>query len=363
MTEQTQRLRRALEGCAELGISPTPQPWTEIESRLEARTTAPTRRSRRFLPKTRTGLALAAALFVLFGTGAYAASSLVYEEFRIQLPGAEGPVYGEQLGLQQTADGVKVSLEWAYADSRNVVVAYDIDDLKDNRRVAGRPAELASADMVALDRVRLTDESGTTFISTDGQGAASGTLDPLEEVPASGVYAPKKAIEPGKHRFRLSIPVVAQALPSYDRWEPVGKPFVFDFEIPVRPAPIVEVNQTVEADGVALTLERVADSPARPEARVCYGAADMDYDWYISGEEGPSNGVAGLGFEPGLGESRACSTMLLPDSLEGRSTVTVDRVDGTPRCPPDDDSGCRVDPSRVKTFEGPWTFEFTAPER
>ncbi len=363
MTEQTKRLKRALDGCAERGISPTPEPWAEIEGRLETRAAAPARRPRRFVPKTRAGLALAAALFVLFGTGAYAASSLVYEEFRIQLPGAKGPVYGEQLGLQQTAHGVKVSLEWAYADSRNVVVAYDIDDLKDDRRVADRPAELASADMVALNRVRLTDESGTAFISTGGQAAGSGTLDPLEEVPASGVYAPKKAIEPGKHRFRLSIPVVAQALPSYDRWEPVGKPFVFSFEIPVRPAPIVKVSQTVEADGVALTLERVADSPARPEARICYGAADMDYDWYISGEEKPSNGVAGLGFEPELGESRACSTMLLPDSLEGRSTVTVDSVYGTPRCPPDDDNGCKVDPGRVKTFEGPWTFEFTVPER
>ena len=363
MTEQTQRLKKALEGCAERGISPTLDPWTEIEDRLEARAVATNRRSRRLPPRGRAGVALVAVLVALFGTGAYAASTLVYEEFRIQLPGAEGPVYGEQLGLSQTARGVKVSLEWAYADSRNVVVAYDIDDLKDDRRVTGQPAELASADMVALNKVRLTDESGTAFISTGGQAAGSGTLDPLEEVPASGVYAPKKAIEPGKHRFRLSIPVVAQALPSYDAWEPVGKPFVFDFEIPVRPAPIVEVNQTVEADGVALTLERVADSPARPEARVCYGAADMDYDWFITGEEDPSNGVAGLGFEPGLGEDRACAVLTLSDNLDGRSTVTVDTIDGVPRCPPGDDNGCRVDPSRVQTFRGPWTFEFTAPER
>ena len=115
-----------------------------------------------------------------------------------------------------------------------------------------------------------------------------------------------------------------------------------------------------EVDGVTLTLERVADSPARPEARVCYEAADTDYDWSISGEEGPSNGVAGLGFAPELGENRACSTMLLPNSLEGRSAVTVDSVHGAPRCPPGNER-CRIDPSRVKTFEGPWTFEFTVP--
>jgi hypothetical protein len=37
-------------------------------------------------------------------------------------------------------------------------------------------------------------------------------------------------------------------------------PFVFDFEIPVRPAPTIEVNQRVEAEGVAPTLRRVVAS-------------------------------------------------------------------------------------------------------
>lgn len=364
MTEQTLRLKKALEGCAQSGISPTTQPWAEIENRLEARPAASTRRpSHRFLPKTRAGIVLVAALFILFGTGAYATSSLVYKNFRVALPGATGPVYGDQLGLTQTANGVKVNLEWAYADQRNIVVGYGIEDLRSDRRVAGRPAELASADMISIDGVKLEDEDDTAFISTGGQSGGSGVLEPLTEVPVQGVYAPKNAIEPGERRFRLTIPVVAQALPSYDRWEPVGEPFIFDFEVPVRPAPIVEVNQTVETDGVALTLERVADSPARPEARVCYGAADTDYEWFMNGEDGPSNGVAGLGFEPGLGEKRACSTMLLPDSLDGHSTVTVDSVDGTPRCPPGDDNGCKFDPGRVKSIKGPWTFEFTVPDK
>ena len=80
--------RAALEGCAERGISPTPRPWTEIEGRLGARAAAPTRRSRRFLPKTRARVALAAALFVLFGMGTYASFPLVYDVFREALPGS-----------------------------------------------------------------------------------------------------------------------------------------------------------------------------------------------------------------------------------------------------------------------------------
>ena len=370
MTEQTKRLKRALDGCAERGISPTPEPWVEIESRLEARTATPARRPRRFVPKTKTGLALAAALVVLFGMGAYAASGIVYEEFRLALPGAKGPVYGEQLGLTQTANGVRVSLEWAYADQRNVVVGYGIEDLQSDRRVAGRPAELGTVDVVGSgmherfpDRVELTDEGGTAFIRTAGQSMVSRSLEPLAEVPVQGVFAPERAIEPGDRTFRLEIPIAAQALPSYDRSEPVGEPFVFDFEIPVRPAPIIELNQTVEADGVALTLKRVVDSPARPEAEICYGSLDKDYDWSIWGEEGPSNGVPGLEAGPIFGQDRACASVLLSDSLEGSSTVTVETVDGIPDCPPGDNDGCRINPSRVRTIEGPWTFEFTVPER
>lgn len=358
MTEQTQRLKKALEGCAERGIAPTPQPWTQIESRLDARAAAPAWSPRRLLPRGRAGLALAAVFVVLFGMGAYAASSLVYEQFRGELPGARGAVYGEPLDLRQTANGVRVSLEWAYADSRNVVVGYNIEDLDGNRRVAGRPAELDSTGL------GLADNNGAHFEVTDGQSMTSANLQPLDQVPVSGVFAPTKAIEPGKREFRLTIPVEARELPSMDRSEPVGEPFVFDFEIPVRPAPVIETNQTVEAGGVPLTLERVANSPARPEAKICYGSPDTAYDWTIYGESfgDPASGLSGFGGGPMIGENRTCTTMLLAESLEGRSEVTVARLEGVPGCPPGDDNGCSIPQSRIKTIEGPWTFQVTAPE-
>ena len=358
MTEQPQRLKRALHGCAERGISPIPEPWVEIEGRLEARTAPPTRH--RFTTRARSRLALVLALAVLFGmgAGAYVASGWVYDQFRLELPGAKGPVYGEQLGLVQTADGVRVSLEWAYADSRNVVVGYNIKDLEGDRRVAGRPAEVGSGD-------ELTDESGAEFHANGGQASVSGNRQPLEEIPTSSVFATEEALQPGtSHAFRLKITVDAQALPvtkTY-RSEPVGGPFVFDFEIPVRPAPVIETNQTVEAEGVPVTLERVVNSPARPKAKICYRSPDTAYDWNIYGE-GFGFDMSGWGDGPEIGENRACTTMLLAESLKGRSTVTVDRLEGAPGCPPGDDNGCSIPQSRVKKIEGPWIFEFTAPER
>lgn len=374
MTEQRDHIEEALRVNAEAGVPEAAVPWPAIKERLgekrlggrpgerpgERETPGGTPRSHRgsrLVPRTRTGMALAAALVVLLGMGAYVASGPVYEQFRGQLPGAKGPNYGEQLGLVQTAHGVRVSVEWAYADQRNVVVGYNIEDLEGNRRVASRPAEVQGQD-------KLTDESSVRFHPNGGQASTSGNRKPLTEVPSVGVYAPDKAIEPGNHEFRLDIPVVAQALPSTGPYktEPVGEPFVFDFEIPVRPAPAIEVNQTVEAAGVALTLKRVVNSPARPEAKICSDSPDTRYDWNIWGDFlGAGPGAIGGG--PIIGQDRACTTILLPARLEGRSSVTVKRLVGSPDCPPGDDNGCSIPQSRVKTIDGPWTFDVTAPKR
>ncbi len=346
MTEQTQRLKKALDGCAERGISPTPEPWTQIEGRLDARAAAPARGPRRLLPRSRAGLALAAALVVLFGMGAFAASGLVYEEFRLQLPGARGPVYGEQLDLQQTANGVRVSVEWAYADSGSAVVGYNIEDLEGDRRVAGQPAELGSA------ALKLAGAGGEDFGLTGGQSTTSGNLQPLEQTPASAVFTPERAIEPGERRFRLTIPVEAQELPSMDRSKPVGEPFVFDFEIPVRPSPTVEVGQEVEANGVTLTLERVVNSPARAQAVFCLDPPVDDYYWFPVDEDPAADGLMYEG-GPVTGENY-CAKVLLADELEGSSSLTVTELEGMPRDPDNPD---------FKTLPGPWTFEFTVPER
>jgi len=54
------------------------------------------------------------------------------------------------------------------------------------------------------------------------------------------------------------VPLEEKRLPP----EPFpGKPFVFDFEIPVRPDPVAQVGQKEAAKGVTPTLDRVSDSP------------------------------------------------------------------------------------------------------
>lgn len=381
MTEQRERIEKVLIACAETRVPDTADPWPEIKERVGERVAAVSHCSpRRFrvVPRTRAGLAVAAVLVMLFGMGAYAASGLLYETFRLYLPGAQGEVFGEKIDLdqEQTANGVRINLEWAYADAENIAVAYTVTELQEGRRVAGHPAELETLfisdeggtneqrlDERYPDRVKLTDGSGRDFDGSDGQTYGSEGSSPMTKVPNVWVFEPEEGLEPGSdHRFHLEIPVQARALDlsKGEKVQPesVGEPFVFDFEILVLPAPTIEVDQEVEASGVTFTLKRVVDSPARPEAVLCYGSPDTRYDWSFSGERDIF-----FGGGPLIGDDHACTSVMLPYQLDGRSTVTVDRLEGIPGCPAGDEDGCTIPRSEEKTVRGPWTFEFEVPER
>lgn len=367
MTER-KHVENALNACANAWVPEMGDPWPEVRDRALAGRRRSSRQSR-FVPRTRVGWVVAALLVMLFSTGAYAGSGLLYEMFRSELPGAEGAVVGQKLNEKQTADDTRVTLEWAYADSGSVVVGFGIQDLSKDRRVGGYPVKL---EPVLDPAAEWYDESGavgdqwpddprltsTENIRFDSEGT---TWQGGEGAPSTVVFVPSDRLEPGQEqRLRLEVPVqawpqVPNGVPAEDRPppEPVGeRPFVFDFEIPVKQAPVVLVNQRAEANGVALTLKRVVDSPGRPQAVICFEPPDGDRNWIIPDFEGVS--------VPGARE-RNCREILLRSPLEGRATVTVERLEGFPR--PGTFSNDREFNERIRTICGPWTFEFEVPER
>ena len=374
MTEQTERLRRALRGCAERGISPTTEPWRKIEERLDARGAAPARRRPRFVPRIRVRPALAVALVLLFGMGAYAGFPAVYEVFREALPGGTGRDFGVEIGQEQTDGGAKVTLEYAYADAQFVVVGYSVQDLKENRTLEGHPSELSpvqiddrtrTPEQEAADlppRVNLTDGSGQDFDLQEGSMTyhADGADDLMQPKPNVAIFAPSEGLEPGeRHRFRLNVALEEsgifrpgdETVPG-DETPDVG-PFSFDFEVPVRPVPVVEVDQEVTTKGVTLTLERVLNSPGRPQGIVCFDPPDDDYLWR------PSTAPTGFQREEPLPVHElegGCWSLTLEDPVAGPSSVKVTELFGYPRTEQamqEDEDG--------KQIQGPWTFEFEAP--
>lgn len=113
------------------------------------------------VPRTRGGWVLTALLLLLvFCTLAYSARDTLYKTYSGLQPDTTphgGPAFeaSEKLELTKTAGGAMITLKWAYAEEKDVVLGYDLEDLKDERHVAGHPAGLLVAN------IRLSDESGT----------------------------------------------------------------------------------------------------------------------------------------------------------------------------------------------------------
>ena len=239
------------------------------------------------------GSVLAALLLVaVVCAWAYSARDYLYDTSLGLRPDAQqvgktAYVAGERLEMKKAAGGARVTLTSVYAEERRVIVGYEVEDLQEARRVAGHPAELypllgfgygkptpreekyLEKHGLGTEVVALTDQSGTDFRMSDNSGAVSEGPDNMVEGPLQNMVAfePDQSLEPaGKHRFRLKIPLVQGAVvpPEERRLPPEpfpGKPFVFDFEIPVRSNPQGEAGQKETAQGIMPTPDRVIDSP------------------------------------------------------------------------------------------------------
>jgi len=118
-------------------------------------------------------------------------------------------------------------------------------------------------------------------------------------------FKPDEALNPSaKHRFRLEIPLEEHALvPPEEKELPPepfpGKPFAFEFEIPMRPVPVIEAGQKETVSGVTLTLDRVIDSPVVKRAVFCYEAPDDEHRWFLEGGKGITP-TAGMSSNPSM---------------------------------------------------------------
>ena len=169
---------------------------------------------------------------VLGGASAREAPSGTSEGFKPG--GGAGTAYraSEKLQITKTEAGARVTLNWVYAEENYVSIGYQVEDLKDDRRVAGYPAELqpilgfgygepTPREEEYLKKyglgdevVALTDERATKFRMADNSGQISGGPKPVEG-PLENLVAfrPKEELKPGKDRdFRLQIPLYESAV-------------------------------------------------------------------------------------------------------------------------------------------------------
>jgi WD40-like Beta Propeller Repeat len=308
-----------------------------------------------------------------------------------------GPAYNasEKLQLTKTASGARVTLNWVYAEENYVSIGYQVEDLKDDRRVAGHPAELQpllgfgygkptpreekylKKSGLGTDIVALTDERATKFRMVDNvgetaYGSARAAKGPLENLVA---FKPKEGLKPSEeHDFRLQVPLYESAVVPLQGKQPPpepfpGEPFVFKFDVPVHAVHVVDVNQKATAKGLTLRLDRVINSLGRPRAVICYQPPDDKHYWFMyGGGEGvfqdgwSTSGWSGSGSMRGVPPGK-CQKLMLEAPADGRTSVEVKRLEGEPDCPynnAEDFEAC-YEKIGYRTIRGPWKFGFKVP--
>ena len=308
--------------------------------------------------------------------------------------GGVGPAYNasEKLQLTKTEDGARVTLNWVYVEENYVSIGYQVEDLKDDRRVAGHPAELQpllgfgygkptsreekylKKSGLGTDIIALTDERGTKFRMVDNAGESSygkPVEGPLENLIA---FKPKEGLKPSKeHDFRLQIPLYESAVVPLEGKQPPpepfpGEPFVFKFEVPVHAVHVVDVSKKATAKGVTLRLDRVINSPGRPRAVICYEPPDDKHSWLSYGGEGTFQGGWSTSGWSATGSMRAilpakCHKLMLEAPAEGRTSFEVRMLEGWPDCEAFKEEAAWQEcmEKRYRTIRGPWKFEFKVP--
>jgi hypothetical protein len=389
-----QQVTQILQEIAEQEVPASLDLWPAIQARVQ-----PRRRSSRWaqlMPATRLGWAfMALVLCLAFGAVAYAVVPVVSRLFQQEagLRHVEQANLVQELNLSQTVDGVTVTLERAYADANRIVVGFTIKDPNGQRYEAGH--------------LTLTDMAGTVFSATIGFGM-TGQSDILQvSLPpgegANVICFDAASVEGAPVELDLRLVMeVREFVLSLDAPEPPPTPisppdeppasmvvealpvpegdilglFTFEFSVPFIPGRVAEVNQTVEAAGVAVCLERVVVTPSETRAYLHFDSPSGEVEWGIPiamlqapGEDGKSY----TGYVGSYGPASYQYGFLAPlYNRQGEWTLTVTELGGTDieRLEAQilrqaDSAVVSVDAAEAAEFQtrlaGPWVFRFRVP--
>ena len=369
-------LRRADERAEAAPGSPAPDLWPAVRERARSATPRPGRAARpprRGSPaRSRFRLAWAAALvaLALAGGAAYAGGGLgdaLDSVFDRTVPTVHLRDLATPVNEERSRGGVTVSIDRVYADTGYVAVGYSVEGADGLAKRNG----ISPTDFSNWLRLHGSQEAGGSAGADSGyaiadalwQGWAPGSREPAppegSTVGAVLFEAPEGLDADEGRRFRAEVyfdgPTGRVQKNGALEVERVGRPFFLDFEVPVREAPAIEVDQTVESGGVPITLTEVVNSPAGTRAYLCFDPPEGKYDWPLV-----KTGLFGRGrladapvYHTGDGALReGCASYKFDDTLydkPGRHSLTITELHAG-----DQDVGGSV--------QGPWKFHFEVPE-
>lgn len=275
---------------------------------------------------------------------------------------------GAILGVTDEVDGYQVTIDRAYADAGQVMLAVGIEDLQK------RPG---STRLSALDGT-LVDDRGGTYEPMGGQ---SGPVAAHETAELWYFDPPAFPLEPGPRHFTLSLGRIevrddpsgnGTQLPGDgmvevpNPWQEVHAKWVIDFDLDVGGGSMIEA--AIPATGpkpATVTLESVLISPTRARVGLRIGGVDDPAAWEpleVSLSRGTTTLLFGASQPLGDGTTIA-SAYAGADDPSGDWTVTVGELVGpspagaVPATPgPDGEIQ-----DRKQRLRGPWTMRMEVP--
>lgn len=287
---------------------------------------------------------IAAAVLAMLAIGvvAYAAARLLQDSPRD--PGLEGASEADlvtELNMEQTIEGVTITLEYAYADSNRISIGY---------RMSGTaPMGTGYQDVGHT----LTDSAGNEYQTMfgGGGGGGSGDIPDPQNIPFSGFTTasfdvPPMDDVPDDLALRLEINVnrvISARLDDASTPQPVEgapiteplEPFVFEFTVPFIAGQVVEPQQSATANDITLTLNRLVIAPSLTRGDICFDPLpDTDYAPVISltidGEAVPIDPQQGF-LRPPEGSPENCYNLQFNISLYNRPGEWVLSIDSLAR--------------------------------
>lgn len=338
-----QQFRKALQEIAEQNISDELDLWPSLQIRLHDSSDP----RRVFTPSiARVGfLILVGVLLFLFAAVTYAIGPTIRNLLRLDLGLAQVDSIGlgHSLDLDQTVEGVTVALNWAYADENRIAVAYTI--------------EASGGQQYEPTQFTLVDDTGRTFPSTVGMGA---DLDGLP--PGVGEYVfsfDAASITGSPTTLDLSLDLWLKTL---DSPSDVG-PFFFEFDLPFTPGRVTEPKQSVTANGITITLEKVKLTPSGLSAVICFEGPNKEYEWlpisHIDVNTGETNMRATVGRQINPNDIDCTTNDYFPSlyNYTGSWTLTVTELVGLKKGYTEQGQP-EIDQLRIRNK---WLFDFQMP--
>ena len=255
------------------------------------------------------------------------------------------------LGVSQTIDGYKVTIERAYADPNQLILAISVHDL-DSRGWT----------QVAVAGVDVTDEHGRSF----GQSMGMSTPDGSSAAANLAWFTPPSGLTTGQHTLRVSIPSISvrdnttpppdespatvTAADVWNPWHEVAGPWTFTIPLDVAGGSVTRPNSAARVGGTEVRLTQVTVSPSSVNATITVTDGRTGGPWVPVGQFEHVGRVYPITWGSNGG---------------GDGTITLQALDGTTSASGDwtlrIDELVGNDGAEQVRLTGPWEIPFSIP--